>query len=174
MYIKYNAKIYDLIYSNFEKKYVITTYFDEKVDESFYKMWDYYAKDYVETDQNIQDIYDVDFYVTYTDDSETLKKADKQGKWLVNEGRPLYRNPEIEENELGLSLIKQSFSEDWIMDDRCSCSKIVDLYDCSDYTVVYTYIFKDGQKLDEKEVVEIEMTADEFKKEMIKYKAKNI
>ena len=172
MYVKYNNELYS--YRDLDECKKIVTYKEEKKNNNFYRHRSVWVKVITLDDPNIQDIYDVDFYVNYTDDSETLKKANRQGKWLVNEGRPLYKNPEIENNELGLSLIKQSYSSDWVMDDRCSCSKIVDLYDCSDYTVVYTYIFKNGQPLNEKEVVEISMTAEEFKQEMIKYKSENI
>lgn len=174
MYIKYNAKIYDLIYSNLKEKYVITTYCEEKVDETFYKMWDYYAKDYVEIDPNIQDIYDVDFYVTYTDDSETLKHGEPVTRWNINKMGMLYRKPDMEKGEVGLHLPHDSWSDDWIQDDKYSCSKIVDLYDCSDYTVVYTYSVKDGKKLDEPLVEEVVMTAEDFLQERLKYRLTKI
>ena len=174
MYIKYNDKIYELIYCGVVDKEVVSTYFKEKTDETFYEIFDYYAKDFINTDVNIQDIYNVDFYVSYTDESETLKQAPTVERWCVNEGRPMYRNPELEKNELGIVLQQVTRSDDWIQDDKCSCSKIIDLYECSDYTVKYTYTFKDGKKLDEKEIVEVKMKAEEFKAEILKYRSENI
>ena len=60
------------------------------------------------------------------------------------------------------------------MDDRCSCSKIVDLFDCTDFTVVYTYTYKDSKKLDEVIVEEVKVEAEEFKSLMLQYRDENI
>ena len=172
MYIKYRDIIYDFVVD--KDGYNIVTRSKDKANDTFLKTKYSYYKVILEDDTNIQDIYEVDFYVTYTDESETLKRAGNPSRWLVNEGRPLYKNPEIEKNELGLSLIQQSYSDDWIMDDRCSCSKIVDLFDCTDFTVVYTYTNKDGKKLDEVIVEEVKVEAEEFKMLMLKYKYENL
>lgn len=60
MYIIYNNILYELI--NYRGKYKITTYFKEKCDRSFVRTWDYYLKEYLETDTNIQDIFNVQFF----------------------------------------------------------------------------------------------------------------
>ena len=60
------------------------------------------------------------------------------------------------------------------MDDRCSCSKIIDLYDCSGYIVKYTYTFKNGVQLPKEEIVEVRMTAEDFKNEILKHRSGNI
>lgn len=86
----------------------------------------------------------------------------------------MYRAPVLEENEVGQWLNGQSCSEDWVMDDRCSCSKIINLYDFSVYIVKYTYTFKDGVRLPEEEIVEVKMSEEDFKNEMLKYRIGNI
>lgn len=170
MNVKYSNKIYGFLTEDKE----LLTYKKEKTDETFEYDDGIYYKQIEIDDKKIEEIYDVDFYVYYMDNSETLKKAGVSGKWCVDEGRPLYRMPDIEKDELGLWLGNISWSEDWIHDDKCSCSKIVNLYDCSNYTVKYTYIFKDGKELPGKEIVEVKMDAEDFKAEMIKYRLTNI
>lgn len=187
MFIKYKDYIYELIYCGLVDKKIISTYFREKTDSTFFEISDYYAKDYEADDKNIIDVYDVDFFVKYVDESDTIKhaatylegkyrlgseteRAVVEGIWLVNEGRPLYRTPKIEDSEVGLWLHQQSCSEDWVMDDRCSCSKIVDIHECSKLTVRYTYSVKNGTPLTEKEVVEVDMEPEDFTSEMLKYR----
>lgn len=170
MFVRYKENIYELFYWGLMDKKVISTYKLDKTDETFYKISDYYGKDYVQEDTNVYDIYEVDFYVYYMDDSETLKQAKADGKWCVNACRP----PQLEKNELALILMRGSVCDEWIQHDKGTSSKIVDLYECSDYTVVYTYTYKDGQPLAEKEVVEVKMDAEAFKAEMLKYRRENI
>ncbi len=189
MFIKYDNKLYDFL--DKQEYFKIITRKESKADETYYKKMYVFVKEITPSDSKIEDIYEVDFYVMYVDTSDTLKNAEKyvyeganifestrraveENIWCVNEGRPLYRVPELEKNELGLNLCQISCSDDWKMDDRGSCSKIVDLYECSDYTVVYTYTYKDGQPLAEKEVVEVKMDAEAFKAEMLKYRRENI
>ena len=189
MYIKNNNELFYLV----DKKdyYKIVTRKESKSDKTFYSRLNVFIKEIAIDDPDIRDIYDVDFFVIYFDESETIKKAAKyvyegtgmlqpsqraikEGIWCVNEGRPLYRTPKIEDGEVGLWLHQQSCSDDWVMDDRCSCSKIVDLYDCSGYIVKYTYTVKDGVQLPKEEIVEVKMSAEDFRNEMLKYRIGNI
>ena len=185
MYIKNNNELFYLV----DKKdyYKIVTRKEGKSDKTFYSRLNVFIKEIAIDDPDIRDIYDVDFFVIYFDESETIKKAAKyvyegtemlqpsqraikEGIWCVNEGRPLYRTPKIEDGEVGLWLHQQSCSEDWVMDDRCSCSKIVDIHECSKLTVRYTYSVKNGTPLTEKEVVEVDMEPEDFTSEMLKYR----
>lgn len=191
MFIKYKDETYKLIRNILFEQKLIITHNTEKTDDSFFALSDYYAKICEMGDKNIKNIYEIDFYVGYHDTSETVKDAEKyayegsgmieeaqravkDGIWCVNEGIPLHRSPILEDNELGLSLNHVSCSEDWIQYDRSFCSKIIDLYDCSEYIVRYTYSFKDGVQLPEAEVVEVKMAAEAFKEEMLKYRIGNI
>ncbi len=172
MFIKYDNKLYRFL----DKKeyFKIITSNDKNITEDFYKSIDVYVKKITIEDSNIQDIFDVDFVLTYIDTSETTKHGKYETRWNVNEGKPMYRSPEIEKDEVGLVLSHDSWSEDWIQDDKYSCSKIVNLYDCSEYTIIYTYTWKNGKKLEEPLVEEKKVSAEEFKEEMIKYRKSNV
>lgn len=170
MYIIYKGLIYRYRLTDNE----LLTYCVNKIDDTFSEEEGIFYKSIDNTDPNIQDIYDVDFYVTYTDDSETLKHGEPVTRWNINKMGMLYRNPDMEKGEVGLHLPHDSWSDDWIQDDKYSCSKIVDLYDCSDYTVIYTYSVKDGKKLDEPLIEEVVMTAEDFLQERLKYRLTKI
>ena len=172
MFIKYKDILYDLLE---EKTYLsIITRNKLKSNEDFLKTKRSFYKNISLNDINIQDIFDVDFVLTYIDTSETTKHGKYETRWNVNEGKPMYKSPVIEKDEVGLTLSHDSWSEDWIQDDKYSCSKIVNLYECSEYTIVYTYVFKNGKKLEEPLIEEKQVSAEEFKKEMIKYRKTNI
>lgn len=94
MYISYNNILYKLI--TYKGKKEITTYFKEKCDSSFMKMVGfqttyiddtsldshddsiYYFKEISIEDTAIQNIFDVDFVLTYVDVSETTKHGKYQ------------------------------------------------------------------------------------------------
>lgn len=170
MLMKYANKLYRYI-SNYNE---IVTYNNINIDSTFENDNGIYYKKIFADDIKIQDIFDVDFVLTYIDTSETTKHGKYETRWNVNEGKPMYKSPAIEKDEVGLTLSHDSWSEDWIQDDKYSCSKIVNLYECSEYTIVYTYVFKNGKKLEEPLIEEKQVSAEEFKKEMIKYRKTNI
>ena len=172
MYIRYKNEIFRFIDKG--EYFKIITLDKRKATDKFYKNIDDYVKKISINDADIQAIFDVDFVLTYIDTSETTKHGKYETRWNVNEGKPMYKSPAIEKDEVGLTLSHDSWSEDWIQDDKYSCSKIVNLYECSEYTIVYTYVFKNGKKLEEPLIEEKQVSAEEFKKEMIKYRKTNI
>lgn len=172
MFIKYKDILYDLLE---EKTYLsIITRNKLKSNEDFLKTKGSFYKNISLDDINIQDIFEVDFVLTYIDTSETTKHGTYETRWNVNEGKAMHKSPVIEKDEVGLTLPHDSWSEDWIQDDKYSCSKIVNLCDCSEYTVIFTYEYKDGKKLEKPLVEEKQVMAEEFKEEMIKYRKDNI
>lgn len=189
MFIRYRNTLYHLI--QFLGKEMITTYDKQKTDDSFYLVSDYYAKDYNPQDDEIQDVYEADFYVVYHDASETVKeamkyayegsgmlacdqRAVKEGIWCVNEGIPRHCTPKIENDEVGINLGQLSYSDDWVQFDRSSISKIVNIYECSRLMVRYAYTVKNGCRLAEKEIVEVDFEPEAFKEEMLKHRIGNI
>lgn len=197
MYIEYKGQLYHLITSIFtDNKPALTTHFKEKTDNTFYKVADYFAKELKPNDANVQNIYEVDFYVVYRDTSETvmkraaeLKKYVEKGDcrisndefdavfrhiWCVNGGAPILNSPKIENNEVEIILSGNSCSEDWIVFERGWCYKAVNIYDCEKLLVRYTYSVRDGKKLAKKETVEATMKPEEFKAEKLKYVIGNI
>ena len=75
MYIKYNNELFYLV----DKKdyYKIVTRKESKSDKTFYSRLNVFIKEIAIDDLDIRDIYDVDFFVIYFDESETIKKAAK-------------------------------------------------------------------------------------------------
>lgn len=163
---------------------------------------DSYARDIGSGD--VYDLYEVEFCVVYNDTSKTteavakeLKAKEEEGRtigkfahdcifehmWCVNE-ESAYRLPaEIENNEVSIAFNCDSCSEDWI--DLKSepggfsmegwCSKIVDIHDCEKLIVRYTYrVFKGEDLLRNKKVVEVTMSPEDFKAEMLKHRLANI
>ncbi|MBQ2982941.1 MAG: hypothetical protein IJD58_12630, partial [Lachnospiraceae bacterium] len=116
MYIKYKDVLYH--YRNLKECKKIVTWIESKSGDEFYKHLSVWVKIISDDDPNIQDIYEVDFYVTYTDDSETLKHGEPVSRWHINNMGMIYRTPDIEKNEIGLSLLHDSWSKDWIQHDK--------------------------------------------------------
>ena len=174
MYIKYYGNLYSYVYAGRDKQYYAITHNVEKQLEGFEKKYDFYEKIICEKDPNIQDIYSVDFYVDYIDKKQTMILMKDVTRWCVNDNRAIHRQPEIEQDELGIIAQGLNNTDGWVIYDQCSSSKIIHLSDCTGFIVKYTYIVKDGKKLLKKHIEEVIMTSDEFKLEMIKYHNRNI
>lgn len=200
MYIEYNGQLYLLVKSRLylDGKPAIITNYKEKADNTFsyVETLDYfYIKELKPDDPNIQNIFDVDYFVVYHDTSETvmkwaddLKKDMEKGDhinddkldavfrniWCANGGAPILDPPKIVNNEVEIILGAKSCSDDWIEFEWGWCYKAVNIYDCERLFVRYTYSVRDGRKLSEKEVVEVTMKPEEFKAEKLKYGGSNI
>lgn len=199
MYIEYKGQLYRLVKRSLylDGKPAIITDHKEKADDTFscVETSDYYIKELKPDDPNIQNIFDVDYFVVYHDTSETvmnraadLKKYMEEGDhiyddeldavfrhiWCANGGAPILDPPKIVNNEVEIILGGKSCSEDWIEFERGWCYKAVNIYDCERLFVRYTYSVRGGRKLSEKEVVEVTMQPEEFKAEKLKYSFYNI
>lgn len=192
MFVNYNGQLYRMIKSSlyFDGKPAIATDFKEKTDETFSDISDYFIKEFDPDDPKIEDTFDVDYFVVYDDKSETVagKLAElndeiKRGEtvdedeydaifrhiWSANGGAPISDPPLIKNNEVELILGGKTYSDDWIEFERGWCYKAVNIYDCEQLFVRYTYTVRGGKRLAEKEVVETTFTPEEFKKEKLKY-----
>lgn len=199
MYIEYKGQLYRLVKRSLylDGKPAIATDHKEKADDTFsyVETSDYYIKELKPDDPNIQNIFDVDYFVVYHDTSETvknraadLKKYMEKGDhiyddeldavfrhiWCANGGAPVLDPPKIANNEVEIILGGKSCSDDWIEFERGWCYKAVNIYDCERLFVRYTYSVRGGRKLSEKEVVEVTMQPEEFKAEKLKYSFYNI
>ena len=174
MYIKYDGKIYYHSYPNIANKRYAITHNIEKLTEGFEKQYDYYKKIVCDDDPNIQDVYDIDFYVDYVDEKQTMKLMRDVTRWCVNDNRPCYQQPEIEKDELGIQGMGMNDTDGWKTYDRGASSKIIHLSDCTGFIVKYTYTVKDGCKLTEELIEEVNMTSEEFKNEMIRHNGMKI
>ena len=172
MYIKYNNKLYS--YRNLIECKKIVTRIEEKSDGDFYKNRSVWVKIIEETDPNIQDVYDINFYVDYIDEKQTMKLMRGVTRWCVNDNRPMHKAPEIEKDEIGIQGPGMNSTDGWVVYDQGASSKIIHLSDCTGFIVEYKYTVKDGKVLEEKLVEEVRMNAEEFKAEMIKYRRENV
>ncbi len=168
-YVKYKKKLYFTIKQG-NDRYIVTYYMD-KANNSFFQKFDYYMKRLEECKDDAECVFDVSFYVTYVNKSKTIRG---EKRWYVSEYVPLHRGFDIEKNEVGLCVNGMSRSSDWIQFDSCFCSKIVDISECSDFTVRYEYSRKDGVDYEEPLVEEQEVSAEEFKRIMVSYRRQNI
>ena len=168
-YVMYQEKLYFTIKQGNDK--YIVTYDSDKTNNGFFSKFDYYMKRLEDCKNDVDCIFDVSFYVTYVNKTKTVKG---KKKWSVSEYVPLHRGFDIEKNEVGIWANGMSRSNDWIQFDSCACSKIVDISECSDFTVRYEYSRKDGVDYEEPLIEEQEVSAEEFKRIMISYRRQNI
>ena len=166
MFIKYK----NILYSYLEDDNEILTYDESKIDDDFEEDDGIYFKGIEEDDPNIHNVYEIDFYVDYVDEKQTMKLMRDVTRWCVNDNRPCYQQPEIEKDELGIQGMGMNDTDGWKTYDRGASSKIIHLSDCTGFIVKYTYTVKDGRKLAEKLIEEVNMTSEEFKNEMIRHK----
>lgn len=199
MFVTYNGQLYRLIKSSlyFDGNPAIATDFKEKTDATFahIESSDYYIKQLTPDDPKIQEMFEVDYFVVYDDKSETvarklaeLKEEIKRGEnvydserdavfnhiWSANGGAPISDPTKIKNNEVELILGGKTCSDDWIEFERGWCYKAVNIYDCERLFVRYTYTVRGGKKLAKEEIVDVDFTPEEFKKEKLKYSFYNI
>ena len=170
MYAIYENNLYMIFYQSSTK--VIGTNKEDKKLEGFVQPNKCYMIEWEKVKDKIQSIYDVKFYVTYINKSKTRTWG--QTRWHVSEGMPLHRGFKIDKNEVGIYLNGQSRSQDWVQMENCYCSKIVDISECSDFTVRYEYSRKDGVDYEEPLIEEQEVSAEDFKRIMVSYRRQNI
>lgn len=163
MYAIYDNTLYHMVKK--AGRYNLVTRNPEKTDSSFYPHLEVFVKEIAADDPKLQDMYDVEFYVVYHDDSGTMKQAlehlnslRKKGiapekgfienvidhVWCVTENHA-YQDARIENDEVTLIMDGSSHSEDWKQIDKFLCSKQVSIYDCEKLFVRYLYSMR-GRK----------------------------
>ena len=161
MYIIYNNILYELI--NYRGKYKITTYFKEKCDRSFDRTWDYYSKEYLETDTNIQDIFNIQFFLKWDSHFEKVDTV-----WEIFTDKSY-----LNENQV-LMRFANGLLPGWRAEEQTVCSRYVDINECEDFTIVYTYTVKDGIRLETPLKQEKKVSKEEFQKTVIQFRNENI
>ncbi len=161
MFIRYNSKIYRFL----DKKeyYKIITTDNRKVTDEFYKNIDVYVKKILTEDTNIQDIFNVQFYLTW--DSH-LEKVDT--RWEIFTEKSYMKDDQV------LMRFANGLLPGWHAEEQTVCSRYVDINECEDFTVVYTYHVKDGKKLEKPLKEEVKLTKEEFQQMIIRYRSENI
>ena len=158
MYIKYK----NLTYSYLKRNEEILTYIIEKTDETFLKDDDIYYKAIDYNDKNIQDIFDVEFYITW--DSKLPKV---QTKWRILNTGYYMRDGKV-------YISHEGQLPGWKMEEQYICSLLLDMNEIEGYSIKYTYNVKDGQRLETPLVIEENVERKEFEDTFVKYMEENI
>ena len=168
-----NNQIYNATYLD-KIKIRISSDFFEKCDESFELSWTKHAKFKIVEIENLDQLYDINFFVEYEDDSPTNTKH--QIQWCVNESVPIFPDPNIDKGEVGLVLSTSSRSDDWYQADKYYCTKVVNLKDCKRIWVEYWYYKYDGNVYDKKNPYKEakEVSVEEFIDLMVSSRAENM
>ncbi len=161
MFINYNNTLYDSL--NEKTHLVIITRVESKIDEQFLKSRKSYYKEISTDDTNIQDIFDVKFYLDWDSHFERVDKT-----WEIS----TQINHLVGEQVL-LEFVKGQLPG-WKLEEQIICSKYVDINECENFTAVYTYDTKDGQRLENPLKVEEKLTKEKFIEKVIQYRNRNI
>lgn len=164
MIAKYNNNVY--IANLRDKHIVLVTYQKEKSTEGFKQKRKYYKKEMNIKDKGLTDLYDIHFYVQYNDIEEGSRK------WLVDEGRAIGINGNIENNEVIIDVSHDSKHDSWVQYDKGAAAKKIKLDDCSGFIVEKNYIKQDGKVLTKKE--EMQIRPDELKHMMTQFRRVNL
>lgn len=164
MIAKYNNNVY--IANLRDKHIVLVTYQKEKATEAFKQKRNYYKKEMNIKDKGLTDLYDIHFYVQYNDIEEGSRK------WLVDEGRAIGINGNIENNEVIIDVSHDSKHDSWVQYDKGVAAKKIKLDDCSGFIVEKNYIKQDGKVLTKTE--EMQIRPDELKHMMTQFRRVNL
>lgn len=157
MIAKYNNNVY--IANLRDKHIVLVTYQKEKATEGFKQKRNYYKKEMNIKDKGLTDLYDIHFYVQYNDIEEGSRK------WLVDEGRAIGINGNIENNEVIIDVSHDSKHDSWVQYDKGAAAKKIKLDDCNDFIIKIEYIKQNGKIITQTEEIRVE--PDEFKDMMV-------
>lgn len=164
MFAIYNKNNY--LCSKVGEEYHLVTHVEEKVDDSFQKRFDYFVKKIDPSDEGIEAVYNIHFFVHYHDEIE------KDERWCVDLGAPLHDVPDIEKGEVGLYVDHQSKGHGWTTCDKCAASKIIELRDCDGFSIETTYLKRNFEVLLEEEVEIRKVSASEFQSAMLAHRAR--
>jgi hypothetical protein len=159
----YNGNTYN--YVQVRGKSFLMTYDTHKIDETFSSQRGYYLKDVTMSLNDIEEIYELHFWVIYKD------KTEPEEEWLVDEGRPLHKVPDIERGEVGLTIMHDSRDTSWIQHDKNSASKVVSLDECVKSSVEKHTMFIKGNKVDSK--IKTEVSHKDFIRSMVSCRREN-
>ena len=161
MIAKYNNNVY--IANLRDKHIVLVTYQKEKATEGFKQKRNYYKKEMNIKDKGLTDLYDIHFYVQYNDIEEGSRK------WLVDEGRAIGINGNIENNEVIIDVSHDSKHDSWVQYDKGAAAKKIKLDDCNDFIIKIKYIKQNGKIITQTEEIRVE--PDEFKDMMVQLRS---
>ena len=140
----------------------IVTYEERTEEEGFEAKRDYYVKRIKIEDEDLEELYDKEFYVRYKDSVE------ENEMWIVDEGRAVGLIPDIENGIVIIDVPHSPKDNTWIQYERGASAKQISLKDCTEYIIKTVYSKKDGKVVDKLEET-ISVSEEEFKKAMLEY-----
>ena len=139
----------------------IVTYEERTEEEGFEAKRDYYVKRIKIEDEDLEELYEKEFYVRYKDSVE------ENEMWIVDEGRAVGLIPDIENGIVVIDVPNSPKDDTWIQYERGASAKHISLKDCTEYMIKTVYSKKDGKVVDKLEET-ISVSEEEFKKAMLK------
>ena len=137
----------------------IVTYEERSEEEGFEEKRDYYVKYVKIEDEDLEELYEKEFYVRYKDSVE------ENEVWEILYGTTL--EMDISRGIVVISLSRMRNDNKWKIVEKGASEKQISLKDCTEYMIKTIYRKKDGKVVDKLEET-ISVSEEEFKKAMLK------
>ena len=137
----------------------IVTYEERSEEEGFEAKRDYYVKYIKIEDEDLEELYEKEFYVRYKDSVE------ENEVWKILYGTTLEMN--IPRGIVVITLWKMRSDNKWKIVEKGMSEKQISLKDCTEYMIKTIYRKKAGKVVDKLEET-ISVSEEEFKKAMLK------
>jgi len=137
----------------------IVTYEERTEEEGFEAKRDYYVKRIKIEDEDLEELYEKEFYVRYKDSVE------ENEVWKILYGTTL--EMDIQRGIVVITLWKMRSDNKWKIVEKGMSEKQISLKDCTEYMIKTIYRKKAGKVVDKLEET-ISVSEEEFKKAMLK------
>ena len=137
----------------------IVTYEERSEEEGFEAKRDYYVKYVKIEDEDLEELYEKEFYVRYKDSVE------ENEVWEILYGTTL--EMDISRGIVVISLSRMRNDNKWKIVEKGASEKQISLKDCTEYMIKTIYRKKAGKVVDKLEET-ISVSEEEFKKAMLK------
>ena len=137
----------------------IVTYEERSEEEGFEAKRDYYVKYVKIEDEDLEELYEKEFYVRYKDSVE------ENEVWKILYGTTLEMN--IPRGIVVITLWKMRSDNKWKIVEKGMSEKQISLKDCTEYMIKTIYRKKAGKVVDKLEET-VSVSEEEFKKAMLK------
>ena len=137
----------------------IRTYEERNEEEGFEAERDYYVKMIKIEDEDLEELYEKEFYVRYKDSVE------ENEIWEILYGT--YLEMDIQRGIVVITLSRMRSDNKWKIVEKGASEKQISLKDCTEYMIKTIYRKKAGKVVDKLEET-ISVSEEEFKKVMLK------
>ena len=137
----------------------IVTYEERTEEEGFESKRDYYVKRIKIEDEDLEELYEKEFYVRYKDSVE------ENEVWEILYGTDL--EMDIQRGIVVITLSKMRSDNKWKIVEKGASEKQISLKDCTEYMIKTIYRKKAGKVVDKLEET-VSVSEEEFKKAMLK------